>query len=238
MAELQLTPPRKERLADKLYGQILEQILNGAFKEGDRLPAENDICSAFSVSRPVVRQALIRLQADGLVYSRRGSGTFVRAVPPSAITRFVQPSNVAGYLKSFEVRFSLEAAAASLAAERRSSQNLHNLNEANELLREKIVNGQSPSEADFNFHREVAVASGNDLFVSLFEHLRGEISGSMGVALGLTKLGSDERRIAVLREHQQIVEAIQARNGEHAALYMRYHLLRARERITDAQRDP
>jgi DNA-binding FadR family transcriptional regulator len=58
------------------------------------------------------------------------------------------------------------------------------------------------------------------------------------VALGLTKLGSDERRTAVLREHQQIVEAIQARNGEHAALYMRYHLLRARERITDAQRDP
>ncbi|MBW6424283.1 FadR family transcriptional regulator [Rhizobium sp. XQZ8] len=238
MAELQLTPPRKERLADKLYGQILEQILNGAFKEGDRLPPENDICSAFSVSRPVVRQALIRLQADGLVYSRRGSGTFVRAVPPSAITRFVQPSNVAGYLKSFEVRFALEAAAASLAAERRSSQNLHNLDEANALLREKIMNGESPSEADFDFHREVAVASGNDLFVSLFEHLRGEISGSMGVALGLTKLGSDERRIAVLREHQQIVDAIQAKNGEHAALYMRYHLLRARERITDAQRDP
>ncbi|WP_105384396.1 FadR/GntR family transcriptional regulator [Neorhizobium alkalisoli] len=238
MAELQLTPPRKERLADKLYGQILEQILKGSFKEGDRLPAENDICSAFSVSRPVVRQALIRLQADGLVYSRRGSGTFVRAVPPSAITRFVQPSNIAGYLKSFEVRFALEAAAASLAAERRSSQHLHNLNEANERLREKVLNGQSPSEEDFTFHREVAVASGNDLFVSLFEHLRGEISGSMGVALGLTKLGSDERRLAVLREHQQIVEAIRASNGEHAALYMRYHLLQARERITDAQRDP
>lgn len=238
MAELQLTPPRKERLADKLYGQILEQILKGSFKEGDRLPAENDICSAFSVSRPVVRQALIRLQADGLVYSRRGSGTFVRAVPPSAITRFVQPSNIAGYLKSFEVRFALEAAAASLAAERRSNQNLHNLDEANERLREKVLNGQSPSEEDFAFHREIAVASGNDLFVSLFEHLRGEISGSMGVALGLTKLGSDERRLAVLREHQQIVEAIRASNGEHAALYMRYHLLQARERITDAQRDP
>jgi DNA-binding FadR family transcriptional regulator len=238
MAELQLTPPRKERLADKLYGQILEQILKGSFKEGDRLPAENDICSAFSVSRPVVRQALIRLQADGLVYSRRGSGTFVRAVPPSAITRFAQPSNISGYLKSFEVRFALEAAAASLAAERRSSHHLHVLYETNERLREKVLSGQSPSEEDFSFHREVAVASGNDLFVSLFEHLRGEISGSMGVALGLTKLGSDERRISVLREHRQIVEAIKAGNGEHAALYMRYHLLQARERITDAQRDP
>lgn len=238
MAELRLTPPRKERLADTLYGQILEQILKGSFKEGDRLPAEHEICSAFSVSRPVVREALIRLQADGLVYSRRGAGTFIRAVPPSAITRFVQPSNISGYLKSFEVRFALEAAAAAFAAERRSSQNLHDLNEANERLREKVMSGQSASAEDFAFHREIAVASGNDLFVSLFEHLRGEISGSMGVALGLTKLGSDERRLAVLREHQQIVEAVRAGNSEHASLYMRYHLLQARERITDSHRDP
>ena len=76
MVGLQLTPPRKERLADILYGQIFEQILSGAFKEGDRLPTEHEISSAFDVSRPVVREALIRLQADGLIYARRGAGTF------------------------------------------------------------------------------------------------------------------------------------------------------------------
>src|SRR6187549_3707635 len=114
MAGLQLTPPRKERLADILYGQILEQILAGSFKEGDRLPTEHEISSAFDVSRPVVREALIRLQADGLIYARRGAGTFVRAVPPSAITNFAMPANISGYLKSFEVRFALEAAAARL----------------------------------------------------------------------------------------------------------------------------
>ena len=237
MVGLRLNPPRKERLADILYGQILEQILAGSFKEGDRLPAEHEICSAFAVSRPVVREALVRLQADGLVYSRRGAGTFVRAVPPSAITRFATASNISGYLKSFEVRFALEAAAAAFAAERRTTVHLNNLNEANEQLRNKIMSGQSASAEDFAFHREVAVASGNDLFVSQFEHLRGEISGSMGVALGLTKLGSDERRLVVLREHQQIVDAIRAGNSEHAALYMRYHLLQARERITDSHRD-
>jgi DNA-binding FadR family transcriptional regulator len=130
----------------------------------------------------------------------------------------------------------LEAAAASFAAGRRTSQNLADLDQANDRLREKVITGQSASEEDFAFHREIAVACGNDLFVSLFEHLRGEISGSMGVALGLTKLGSDERRFAVVREHQQIADAIRAGNSEHAALYVRYHLLQARERITDSHR--
>lgn len=237
MAGLQLTPPRKERLADILYGQILEQILAGAFKEGDRLPTEHEISSAFDVSRPVVREALIRLQADGLIYARRGAGTFVRAVPPSAITSLAPPSNISGYLKSFEVRFALEAAAARLAAERRSVIHLNNLAEINAHLREHMMRGESANEEDFNFHREVAVASGNDLFVSQFENLRSEVGGSMSMALGLTKMGSEERRHAVLREHEQIIEAIRAGNGELAALYMRYHLVQARERITDSHRD-
>ena len=234
---LQLTRPRKERLADVLYGQILEQILAGAFKEGDRLPTEHEISSAFDVSRPVVREALIRLHADGLIYARRGAGTFVRAVPPSAITNFATPSNISGYLKSFEVRFALEAAAARLAAERRTTANLNRMTELNDALRKKLEDGGSANEEDFGFHREVAAATGNDLFVTQFEYLRGEVGGSMSMALGLTKLGSEERRRAVLREHQQIIDAIQAGDGEVAALQMRYHLVQARERITDSQRD-
>ena len=237
MAELQLKPPRKERLADILYGQIFEQILNGSFKEGDRLPTEHQISSAFDVSRPVVREALIRLQADGLIYARRGAGTFVRAVPPTAITNFAAPSNISGYLRSFEVRFALETEAARLAAERRSIANVNSLLQANDALRERLSRGERANEEDFAFHREVAIASGNDLFVSQFDNLRSVVGGSMSTALGLTSLGSEERRKAVLHEHAQIVDAIRLGNAELAALYMRYHLVQARERITDSHRD-
>lgn len=237
MAGLQLTPPRKERLADILYGQILEQILAGNFKEGERLPTEHEISSAFNVSRPVVREALIRLQADGLIYARRGAGTFVRAVPPVAITNFAAPASISEYLRSFEVRLALEGAAAGLAAERRTPAQLSNIEEANSRMRDRMMEGEAANEEDFTFHREIAVASGNRLFVSQFENLRREVGGSMSVALGLTKLGSEERRNTVIREHQQIIEAIRAGNSELAALYMRYHLVQARERITDSQRD-
>ncbi len=59
----------------------------------------------------------------------------------------------------------------------------------------------------------------------------------MSMALGLTNLGSDERRNAAVREHKQIIDAIRAGNGELASLYMRHHLVQSRERITDSQRD-
>jgi len=52
MADLKLVPQRKERLADLLYGQILEQIMSGALKEGDKLPSENQICQTSQISRP------------------------------------------------------------------------------------------------------------------------------------------------------------------------------------------
>lgn len=238
MAGLKLAPPpRKERLADILYGQILEQILAGSFKEGDRLPTEHEISSAFDVSRPVVREALIRLQADGLIYARRGAGTFVRAVPPSAITSLAPPSNISGYLMSFEVRLALEAATAHLAAERRSEAHLNNLTAINEQLRTRMKRSESASDEDFMFHREIAVASENHLFVSQFETLRTVVGGSMSMALGLTNLGSEERRNAAVREHKQIIDAIRAGKGELAALYMRYHLVQSRERITDSHRD-
>ena len=237
MAELQLTPPRKKRLADILYGQILEQILAGSFREGDRLPTEHEISSAFEVSRPVVREALIRLQADGLVYARRGAGTFVRTVPPVAITDFAKVSDIAGHLKSFEVRLALESATATLAAQRRTLTQLGDISDAMSRLEEELTRGAGARDEDFAFHRNIAIGSGNEIFVAQFDNLKSSVSGWMNMALGLTNLGSERRRNAVIREHRQIVEAIRAGDGEAAALYMRYHLTQARERLTDAHRE-
>jgi GntR family transcriptional repressor for pyruvate dehydrogenase complex len=60
----------------------------------------------------------------------------------------------------------------------------------------------------------------------------------MGISLGLTGLGSLERKAVVLQEHQQILEAIEEGDGELAATYMQFHLSQARRRVTDAKRQP
>ncbi|TPG49901.1 FadR family transcriptional regulator [Roseomonas nepalensis] len=237
MGELKLVRRQRERLGDQLYGQILERIIAGELREGDKLPSENQICQAFSVSRPTVREALMRLHADGLVTTRQGSGTFVKKRPSDQLTRLVSVSDIAGMLRCLEVRIGLEGQAASLAAQRRSVPEMERILEALATLRASFTDEAVPALADYAFHRAVAKASGNAFFAELLEMLSGPIQGAMGVALGLTRAGSKERARRVIEEHEAIAEAIEAGDAEAAGLAMRYHLNRSRQRVTDGQRD-
>ncbi|MBI0539382.1 FadR family transcriptional regulator [Roseomonas sp. KE2513] len=237
MSDLKLVRRQRERLGDQLYGQILEQIISGSLQEGDKLPSENQICQAFSVSRPTVREALMRLHADGLVTTRQGSGTFVQKRPSDQLTRLVKVSDIAGMLRCLEVRIGLEGQAASLAAQRRSAQEMERILEALAALRASFAGEAVPAHADYAFHSAVAKASGNAFFAELLEMLSDPIHGAMTVALGLTRVGSKERARRVVEEHEAIAEAIQAGDAEAAGLAMRYHLHRSRQRVTDGQRD-
>ncbi len=238
MADLKLVPRRKERLADQLYGQILEQIVSGALRPGDKLPSENQICQSFQVSRPTVREALMRLHADGLVATRQGSGTFVQRRPSDQLMRLAEVSDIAGMLRCLEVRIGLEGQAASLAARRRTPDQMGRIAEALSTLQASFEDASStPSAADFAFHHAVAGASGNALFADILETLGETIRHTMSVALSITRAGSQERARRVLEEHEAISEAVARSDAEAADLAMRYHLHRSRQRVTDRQRD-
>ncbi|MFP3271168.1 MAG: GntR family transcriptional regulator, partial [Paraburkholderia sp.] len=75
-------------LPDKIYGDILNQILEGEYKEGERLPTEHALAERFETSRPTVREALARLRADGIIVTRHGSGTTVARRPDPDVRRF------------------------------------------------------------------------------------------------------------------------------------------------------
>jgi GntR family transcriptional regulator, transcriptional repressor for pyruvate dehydrogenase complex len=237
LEDLKLHPARRERLADILYGQLLELISSSKFDRGERLPSEAKLAQAFGASRPTVREALTRLRADGLVYAKHGSGNFIRSRPPLRITEFAVPADIADYLRSFEPRIVLETEAARLAAARRTRQHLAKITGAYGKLEKSVSDGSEAREHDLAFHMAVADATGNAMFPRLLEGLSETLLGTMHMALSLTRLGSELRRQQVLFEHQQILDAIAAGDTESAALYMRYHLTRARERVTDAQRE-
>lgn len=238
MATINISPAPKRRLADILYGQLLKQIMDGALVRGQKLPTENQLCQAFGASRPVVREALMRLQADGLVVSRRGSGTYLARTPSPDVSRFVEPSDFAAYLRTFEVRLALEAEAAGYAARRRTDDDLVAIRTAMDNFAQAIEAGLPAQHLDIAFHHAIAAATGNDLFARQLEDLTAEIEGLMNISLGLTRLGSAERREAVVQEHRQIVEAIETSDADLAALYMRFHLNQARRRLTDVTRQP
>ncbi|MBB5694141.1 FadR/GntR family transcriptional regulator [Muricoccus pecuniae] len=237
MAGVKLAPARKEKLGDQLYGRILEEIVSGTYGEGDKLPSESQICRAFGVSRPTVREALMRLHADGLVATRQGSGTFVQKRPSGHLTRLAKVSDIAGILRCMEVRMALEGRAAALAAERRGGAELQRIEAALAALRTSLEAGAVPVGADHEFHRAVAAASGNALFAEMLEMLEETIHQSMTVALGITHAGSKERARRVVEEHEAIAEAIRRGDAEGAGLAMNYHLHRARQRVTDGGRE-
>jgi DNA-binding FadR family transcriptional regulator len=62
-------------LSDEVYDQLLDLLGSGAWPKGSRLPSEHELARRFAVSRPILRQALVRLRAEGRLYSRKGSGT-------------------------------------------------------------------------------------------------------------------------------------------------------------------
>ncbi|NQZ30746.1 MAG: FadR family transcriptional regulator [Oceanospirillaceae bacterium] len=238
MVELKLKIRKREKLADQLYGQILEKIVSGVLKEGDKLPSENQIAQSFSVSRPVIREALTRLQADGLVYSRQGAGSFVKARPPEGLTKFVEASDVPSLLRCFEARLPFEGAAAGLAARRATAEDIKRIGEAFKVFEDALINGEgTPASADYNFHMAIAKATANDFYVNVLSLLNTSMVSGIRVALKITKIGSKERMEQVCKEHRAIYEAIATGDAEGADLAMRYHIHSARSRVTNHLRD-
>jgi GntR family transcriptional repressor for pyruvate dehydrogenase complex len=228
---------KRQRMGDQLYGQIFEQIASGRLGEGTRLPAEIDLCKMFGVSRPVVRQALQRLRADGLVHARQGSGTYVMARPAERLARFAEPQRVAEFLRCIEVRLALEGSTARYAAERRNAAELHAIEAAHETFRAEAERGIPGPQADMAFHLAIAAATSNSFFPSLLEHLHEALEGFMNLSLRLTRTSPRERTSQVLQEHVHILEAIKNQDADSAQVAMQFHITQARRRMIDRNRD-
>ncbi|MFD1798091.1 FadR/GntR family transcriptional regulator [Paracoccus aurantiacus] len=226
-------PLRKRRLADEIYAQILLQLSTGQYKAGDRLPTEKELSASFDVSRPVVREALQHLQNDGLIDARRGSGTFVRRLPPHEMAHYTDDARIAQYIRAYEVRRGLEVEAARLAALRINQTHRRRIGQALAVMEDTIRSGEPGMEADFQFHLEIARATENDLFEKQLMFLRPDMLGTMRIASTITITRSDDRKERVLQEHRDIFQAISAGDAELAKLYMNYHLISVRNRIID-----
>lgn len=228
---------KREKLSDQLYGQLLEKIVSGNYQEGDKLPSENEISRAFQVSRPVIRESLLRLQADGLIYTRQGAGSFVKAKPPEELIEFTAPSDIAGLLRCIEARLPLEGAAAALAAERASKEKIEEIEAALILMEETMNSGDIADKTDFDFHMAIVKSTQNEFYISILSTLNNATRSGMRAALNITKSSPRQRIKIIQREHRAIFDAISQGDVTAADLAMRYHLHSARMRLINNQWD-
>ncbi len=231
-------PVRQSRLGDQLYEKILDRIVSGALPEGEKLPSESQLCELFGVSRPVVREALSRLQADGVVVSRHGSGSFVQRRPNQAFSLLAPTGDVADLMRCMEYRTALEGEAAYLAAHRRSDADLQRMAHALAELDKVIASGEVGAEADRNFHMAIAGAAQNRYFVHNMEAIVEQTIKGMDLARKLSLRQSAKRLALVQAEHLRIYNAIEAEDAEEARNAMRAHITNARHRILTNSAEP
>ncbi|TRZ68576.1 MAG: FadR family transcriptional regulator [Comamonadaceae bacterium] len=232
---LQTRKPRS--LAYELVEKLTADIHGGRLNAKQKLPTEADIVAAFGVSRTVVREAISKLQAAGLVETRHGIGTFVLAQTDTPFFRVDsnQLSTLHDVIALLELRISIETEAAALAALRRTNENLVVMQEATRAFLSAIELGKDAISADFQFHHEIARATQNSHFADMMKSL-----GSQSIPRARLEdvTGQEPMRLAYLRrvhqEHDSILNAIEAQDVESARAAMRTHLSNSRDRHKNA----
>jgi DNA-binding GntR family transcriptional regulator len=201
--------------------QILRaDILQGVLEPGERL-TEAQVIERTGVSRTPVREGLRMLEAEGLVVSHRGRGTHVayRLTPDEA--RLI-----------YEVRIAIEPHLTKLAAERMTSEDLAGVRIALADFAEALDAGPHlAGQRDADFHLAVYEASRSELR----SILRGYWS-RMQLELS-ERIYATEVPRRFVREHEEIVEALAARNGDRAADAMARHLAHSREVLEKSLRE-
>lgn len=228
---------RHRSLAEDLVAELSRRIHGGEIKPGTKLPTESQVMAEHGVSRTVVREAVSRLQAAGLVETRHGIGTFALDIPgPSGF--LIDPASIVtlqDVLAVLELRISLEVEAAGLACGRRTEAQLQLMRESLDALNSRVISVEYAVAADFQFHQQIALATGNPYFTDIMLHL--------GVSI-LPRARKHSTRVVndktepylerLSREHEDIYQAIARRDGDAARAAMRLHLSNSRERMRRA----
>ena len=215
------------KASDMLASRIREQILSGAFAEGQGLPTERDLVAETGLGRSTIREALRILENQGLVITRTGrnGGSVVRrpgrASVEGSIGTFIrgQQLRLAALL---EAREAVEPAAARLAALHRTDADLAKLAELQATLAKAVAGRDLPAylQANIAWHLGVVHASHNELLIAFMT----AIGQAVHEATENDKFNSDNVRTETMHVHGRILDAIAARDAGAAERRMRRHV--------------
>lgn len=228
---------RPKSLAQYVVNEITGRVRSKMLRAGDRLPTEAALMQEFDVSRTVIREALSRLQAAGLVETRHGIGTFVLA--EEALEVFFQdspqsPITIRDVIAMMELRISLEIEAVGIAALRALPEHIEAIRGTMEAFARRMEQQDFAVEEDKAFHMAIARATSNKYFVKFFSQLGDAIPRSR---LNTPKISSESRKDFLnrtYREHDAIFNALINKDPETARAAMRIHLNSSLERLVKA----
>lgn len=206
--------------------QLQQMILEGIWHEGERLPAQRELSEKLGVSRASLREALSVLETLGLLSIEPGRGVFVRAIKdpqPETDSDWMRAGRFTS-LEVFQVRYAINGSAATLAAAHASDDDLDQLQQITESMREAWANQdlRSVHEYDFAFHSLLFTCCGNAMLLEIANTVQQERFDSTALA-SADQLGLGN----TVDEHQTIVEALLLRDAAKARLAVETHIRNA-----------
>ena len=213
----------RETLSDQIAQHLADFILE-ELAPGSGLPSEANLAERFGVSRPVVREALRSLAAQGVVEIIGGKGTVVRPVDDRLLRLFFQRALQVGTdtsIELMEVRKPLEVQSATLAAERRTDEELAVIGSKVAAMRTKINHLEAYAQLDVEFHLLVALATHNTTMCHLIGSIRDSLRETIEAGLRRRNTRAQLERVQLL--HEEIYNAIAAADPIAAASAMTRH---------------
>jgi GntR family transcriptional regulator, transcriptional repressor for pyruvate dehydrogenase complex len=215
---------RKDGLVTRVVQAIERQILDGRLPVGTRLPPERELAESLAVSRPVIREAVGILVTKGLLETRHGIGTTVRAVTHDEVTRpltlflrtSVQEVNVEHL---HQVRSMLEVENAGLAATQRTDEDVTDLTRLCDEMQMAAEDPQRFALLDSEFHRRLVQTTHNPLMILLLDSIQ-KMTAEVRALVG-SRPHLFER---VMPSHYRILECVAAQDRDGARAAMREHL--------------
>lgn len=209
----------------------MEQILEGRFRPGDRLPTEQTLAREHGASRITVREALSILSGVGVIEHGQGQRRRIRQPDAEVLSRLFRMMVAMESGRTFDdvffVRRALETAAVRLAAVMRNEAQLENLRAnvasyraALESDEAEIVRQRRAVVLDGEFHLLIAGMTGNAVLLVMMKTLSVYVAEVQLRAC----LGNLKRNLRALAAHQRILRALELRDGDAAAIEMAHHL--------------
>lgn len=212
-----------EKPSDKIIQQIRNLISSGQLNPGDKLPPERKLGEMFGVGRGHVRDAIRKLEFYGILRTMPQSGTVVAGIGITALEGLI--SDVlrlenSDFASLVDTRVLLERHSAKLAAEKRTDEDIANIEKALAAFSQKMEKGGQAIEEDLMFHLQIAEASKNTVLKSLMLIITPDIIYSFNKM----EVCKPDRIFRAMEEHQTILKHIINQEPELAALAMQEHL--------------
>jgi GntR family transcriptional repressor for pyruvate dehydrogenase complex len=214
---------RPQSLVDTVVNQVQSLIAEGRLGSGDRLPKENELVEKFGVSRTVLREALGRLEATGLVTIQRGRGMFVAT--PGKVTscaRFIRNAMTltSKDLAQFvEFRRVIECQATRRAAELATPEDLRKLEELCLEMNREGLGFEESVRLDFQFHLKIVEIGRNELMQNALAVIQEFIMTSMAKSTPNPRDCDNSRKV-----HMDLIEAIRSGDPDVAEQVARAHM--------------